>query len=71
MQAIPNRTSDLQQCNVAPFEGEDMEYYNSDKSLLRMTTDRVPSTGQLAKEIGIPIGILVKPYGELPSGEPI
>lgn len=48
-----------------------MEMYNSDKSLLRMTTDRVPFSGQLAKEIAIPIAILVKPYGELPSGEPI
>ena len=56
---------------MAPFEGEDMEIYNSDKSLLRMTTDRIPSTGQLAKELAIPMAILVKPFGELPSGEAI
>ena len=36
-----------------------------------MTTDRVPSNGQLAKDCGIPLAIVVKPYGELPSGEEI
>lgn len=48
-----------------------MDDYNSDKSLLRVTTDRIPSTAQQAKESGIPLAIIVKPYGELPSGEPI
>lgn len=36
-----------------------------------MTTDRIPATAQQAKETGIPLAIIVKPYGELPSGEPI
>lgn len=36
-----------------------------------MTTDRIPSTASLAKDCGIPLAILVKPYGELPSGEEI
>lgn len=36
-----------------------------------MTTDRVPSTGQLAKDCGIPLAIVVKPFGALPSGEEI
>ena len=48
-----------------------MDDYNADKSLLRMTTDRVPANPGLAKDSGIPLAILVKPYGELPSGEPI
>ena len=53
------------------FEGEPMDDYNSDKSLLRVTTERIPSTAQLAKDCGIPLAIIVKPYGELPSGEEI
>ena len=48
-----------------------MDDYNSDKSLMRMTTDRIPSTAYLAKDSAIPLAIIVKPYGELPSGEPI
>lgn len=48
-----------------------MDDYNSDKSLLRVTTDRFPATAQIQKELGIPLGIVVKPFGELPSGEPI
>jgi hypothetical protein len=46
-----------------------MDDYNTDKSLLRVTTDRIPSTAQQAKESGIPLAIIVKPYGELPSGD--
>lgn len=53
------------------FEGEAMDDYNADKSLLRMTTDRIPSNPGLAKDSGIPLAILVKPFGELPSGEEI
>lgn len=48
-----------------------MDVYNTDKSLMRVTTDRFPATAQLNKELGIPLAIIVKPYGELPSGEPI
>ena len=43
---------------------ESLEEYNSDKSVLRLTTDRVPLTGQLQKEIALPLGVIVKPYGE-------
>lgn len=32
-----------------------------------MTTDRIPNTNTLAKEIALPLGIIVKPYGELPT----
>ena len=31
----------------------------------------MPSNGALAKDCGIPLAIVVKPYGELPSGEEI
>ena len=48
-----------------------MDDYNSDKSLLRLTTERIPNTAQLAKDCGIPLAIVIKPYGELPSGEEI
>ena len=48
-----------------------MDEYNSDKSLLRVTTERIPSNAQLSKDTGIPLAIIVKPYGELPSGEEI
>lgn len=48
-----------------------MDEYNSDKSLLRVTTERIPSTYQLAQDCAIPLAILVKPFGELPSGEEI
>jgi len=41
-----------------------LEQFNSEKSLLRMTTDRVPNTNALQKEIGIPLGVIVKPFGE-------
>lgn len=34
---------------------------------MRMTTDRVPNTNALAKEIALPLGIIVKPYGDLPT----
>lgn len=43
---LTGRTSDLQanRETVKPFEGEAMDDYNSDKSLLRLTTERIPST---------------------------
>jgi len=36
-----------------------------------MTTDRIPSNGQLGKDLAVPVAIVVKPFGDLPSGEPI
>ena len=48
-----------------------MDDYNSDKSLLRVTTERIPNNAQLAKDCGIPLAIIIKPYGELLSGEEI
>ena len=47
-----------------------MDELNADKSLLRVTTDRIPSTNSLQKDLGIPLALLIKPFGELPSGEP-
>ena len=61
--------SQMQQ--VEKFEGEAMDDKCADKSLLRVTTDRVPSTNSLQKDLGIPLAIVIKPYGELPSGEEI
>ncbi len=36
---------------------------------MRLTTDRIPNSFNLQKEIGLPIGVIVKPYGgaETPS----
>lgn len=48
-----------------------MDDFNSDKSLIRMTTDRIPNTYQMAKDTAIPLAIIVKPYGELPNGDQI
>jgi protein transport protein SEC24 len=56
---------------VPEFEAESMDEFNSDKSLMRMTTDRIPHTSSLAKDCSIPLAILVKPFGEMPSGDPI
>jgi hypothetical protein len=44
-----------------------LEEFNSEKSLMRVTTDRIPLSSSLQKEIAIPIGVIVKPYGELSS----
>jgi protein transport protein SEC24 len=60
-----------QQTVLEDFEGENLDYKCSDKSLLRTSTDRIPHSSSLAKDTGIPLAIFVKPYGELPSGEPI
>jgi len=38
---------------------------------MRLTTDLVPSTSALLQSSGIPLALVVKPYGELPSGEEI
>jgi hypothetical protein len=34
---------------------------------MRCTTDRIPSTSEAGKSSGIPFGIIVKPYGDLPA----
>lgn len=39
--------------------------------MLRVTTDRIPSTHGLYKDLGIPLALLIKPFGELPSGDPV
>ena len=46
---------------------EEIAALNSDKTLIRVTTDRIPNTNQLQKEVGLPIGVIVKPYGDLPT----
>ena len=48
-----------------------MDDYNADKSLLRVTSDRIPYSHNLQKDVHLPISIFVKPFGELPSGEEI
>ena len=46
--------------------GIDYTLFNTDKSLMRCTTDRIPNTYEASKSSGIPFGIIVKPYGDLP-----
>ena len=41
-----------------------LEEFNSDRSVLRVTTERIPNSNTLQKEIALPIGIIVKPYGD-------
>jgi len=36
-----------------------------------MTTDRIPNTFNLQKEIGVPIALIVKPFGGPDSGEEV
>ena len=38
--------------------------FNSDKSVLRVTTDCIPNSSALQKESAIPLGVIVKPYGD-------
>lgn len=38
---------------------------------MRSTSDRVLNNPQLFKESQIPYGIIVKPFGDLPSGEEV
>lgn len=49
----------------------DYTLFNSEKSLMRTTTDMIPSTYAMFKDSAIPFGITVKPYGDLPSGEDV
>ena len=48
-----------------------MDELCADKSLLRVTTDRIPNSSALQKELGVPLALLIKPFGELPSGEEV
>lgn len=41
-----------------------LEEFNSERSLMRVTTDRIPSSSNLQKDVAIPLGVIVKPYGE-------
>ena len=41
-----------------------LEEFNSDKSVLRVTTDRIPNSSALQKETAIPLGVIVKPFGD-------
>jgi hypothetical protein len=34
---------------------------------MRVTTDKIPNSSNLQKEVSIPLGVIVKPYGELQS----
>ena len=45
----------------------DYTLFNSDKSLMRTTTDMIPGTYQAFKDSQIPYGITVKPFGDLPT----
>ena len=47
--------------------GIDYTLFNTDKTLMRSTADRVLNTPQLFKDSQIPYGIVVKPFGDLPS----
>lgn len=44
-----------------------LEEFNTDRSLMRVTTERIPNSSILQKELAIPLGIIVKPYGEAPE----
>ena len=37
--------------------------------MLRVTTDRIPNSGALQKEIALPIGVIAKPFGSIPGEE--
>lgn len=43
---------------------QSLEEFNSDRSVLRVTTDRIPLSGNLQKEIALPLGVIVKPFGD-------
>lgn len=48
---------------------EDLERFNSEKGVLRVTVDKMPNTFNLQKEVAIPLGIAVKPLGVSLTGE--
>jgi hypothetical protein len=64
---LENLGLNMKPISEAPFEGQSMDEFNSDKSLLRLTMDRVPHSLELYKSIGVPLAILVKPFGDLPG----
>lgn len=45
----------------------DYTLFNTDRSLMRTTTERVPNNFQLLKESQIPYGVIVKPLGDMPD----
>ena len=49
----------------------DYTLFNSDPSLMRTTSQKIPGNYQQFKESQIPYGITVKPYGDLPNGDPV
>ena len=53
------------------FEGQSFDELNADKSLLRVTTDRIPNSNAMQKDLSIPLAICIKPFGALPSGEEV
>jgi hypothetical protein len=50
-----------------------LQDFNSDRSLLRVTTERIPASFALMKESNVPLGVFVRPYGDtlLTTGEDI
>jgi hypothetical protein len=65
-QAVQQPAANLAQ-PVYEDPGIDYTLFNTDKSLMRTTTDRILNTPQLFKESQIPYGVVVKPFGDLPS----
>ena len=49
----------------------DYTLFNTEKSLMRTTSDRVPATFQGFKDSQIPFGVTVKPLGEQSNGEEV
>jgi len=45
----------------------DYTLFNSDKSMMRTTSDRVPNSYQQLKDSQIPFGVTVKPLGDMPD----
>jgi hypothetical protein len=45
----------------------DYTLFNSDKSLIRTTSEKVINTYQQMKDSQIPYGVIVKPFGDLPE----
>lgn len=41
-----------------------MDDFNTGKHIMRMTTDRIPNSLQLQKDLSIPICLSIKPYGD-------
>ena len=43
----------------------DYTLFNCEKGLMRTTTDRIPNTVVGTKEMQFPLGVAVKPFGDL------